>query len=359
MLIPKVVSEVFLMNDLKLHLCETIYNAEMEQLSKEYIKLVDSIIPCEGELDGNINTLYNQALLYQLKDIAKKIPQMHDVFEIFRKRIYFLEVHGVKTPEAHPAIEDATQEFLSAYSCYAKCIALALCCDAPIFEIKISEEVLEKIEDPSFFECDTLIGALRAPRQFGVCLKRKFYHIPAKYIEEYAIPKYVAIYQSERLFGKELAGVKYYGEVKKCVPLKRNRIRELPSTSNELYYKFKVKKWQRLENPISAKEIGFVRLFTSFSLLQNSSEIPELTLLDKNDFLLYHLIKQANDELKNDFEKAFVGFEFLNFQIFVSADNIYLCKDENVLEKYKTSSFFYTPSLFLEKIMGCMKKHSS
>ena len=358
MLIPKVVSEVFLMNDLKLHLCEAIYNFEMEQLSRAYIKLVDTIGPCEGELDGNINTLYNQALLYQLKDIAKKIPQMTVIFESFRKRIYFLEIHGVKTPDVHPVIEDATQNFLSAYSCYEKCIALALCCDAPIFEIKLSCDVLEKIEEPSFFECDTLIGALRAPRQFGVCLKRKFYHIPAKYIEEYAIPKYVAIYQSENLFGKELAGVKYYGEVKKCVPLKRNRIRELPSTSNELYYKFKVKKWQRLENPISAKEIGFVRLFTSFSLLQNATEIPELTLLDKNDFVLYYLLKQANNELKNDLRKAFVGFEFSDFEIFVSTDNIYLCKGENLLEKYKNSSFFYTPSLFLEKIMGSMKKHS-
>ena len=345
------------MNDFDLRLCKDVYNTELECLCKVYLKLADGIIPKEGELDGDINTPHNQALLYELKGIAKKIPEFKEFFEDFRKRIYFLEVNGVVTPESHPTFGKSDEAISSAHNRYFHCISLANLCDRPVFEVKLSDGMLDKIEDASFFECDTLVGALREPRQFGVCLKRKFYHIPAKYIEEYAIPKYVAIYQSERLFGKELAGIKYYGEVKKCIPLKRSRIRELPRKSNELYYKFKVKRWERLENPISAKEIGFVRLFTSFSLLQNSSEVPELALLDKNDFILYQLIKSATVELANDAEQIFVGFRFSDFEIFASTDNVYLCKEGSLLEKYKFSTFLATPSNFLEKIKAGMKKH--
>lgn len=345
------------MNGSNLKLSQDVYNIEIELLSKDYIKFVDRIVPCEGELDGDIDTLYNQALLYQLKAIAKKIPDIKAIFEIFRKRIYFLELHGVKTPEKHPIVENASDDFCLAYNCYLRFISTVLCRDVKVYEISAFDDIISKINDESFFECDTLVGALRAPRQFGVCLKRKFYHIPAKYIEEYAIPKYVAIYQSERLFGKELAGIKYYGEVKKCLPIRRNRIRELPSDSTELYYKFKIKRWERLDKGIDAKELGFVRLFTSFSLLQNSSEIPELTLLDKNDFMLYHFIKQANNELQKDPSKAFVGCRFLEFEIFVGVDNIYLSKEGVLIERYKTSTYCNTPTVFLEKIKSEMKKH--
>ena len=346
------------MNDFDLRLCADVYKTEIEYLSRIYIKLVDSIIPQEGELDGDINTNYNQALLYELKSIAKKIPEFKDLFEAFRKRIYFLEIHGALTPDKHPAVNEDEEKLWSAYNAYLRCISVTCCYDKSICEIKLPNNILDKIEDDSFFECDTLIGALREPRQLGICLKRKFYHIPAKYIEEYAIPKYVAIYQSERLFGKELAGVKYYGEVKKCIPIKRSRIRELPRNSNELYYKFKVKRWERIENTIGAKEIGFIRLFTSFSLLQNSSEIPELTLLDKSDFMLYNFIKTARAEIVNNAEHIFVGFRFLNLEIFVSAENVYLCKGEALLEKYKISAFLATPISFLEKIKEGRKKHS-
>lgn len=345
------------MNDFDLRLCADVYKTEIERLSRLYIKLADDIIPQEGELDGNINTQYNQALLYELKRIAKKIPEFKDVFEAFRKRIYFLEIHGVSTLDEHPSVNDEDEKLLSAYNCYLACISLVCCCDKPIYEIKLSGDILDKTENVSFFECDTLVGALREPRQLGICLKRKFYHIPAKHIEEYAIPKYVAIYQSERLFGKELAGVRYYGEVKKCIPIKRSRIRELPRNSNEIYYKFKVKRWERLENPVSAKEIGFIRLFTSFSLLQNSSEIPELTLLDKNDFILYHLIKTAGVELADDPWRIFVGFRFSGFEIFLNSKILYLCKEGTLLEKYKISTFLTAPLSFLEKIKEGIKKH--
>ena len=345
------------MQDNILYLYTVIYDVELERVCGEYLSAVDNVIPREGELDGDINTVYNQALLYQLKDIARAVSDRKEFFERFRKRIYFLEVRGVQTPEILSQIEDKSEEYLKACVTYRRAVSLLACKSEPISEVALSQELLEMVEDKKFFECDTLVGTLRAPRQIGVCLKRKFYHIPAKQIEEHALPKYVAIYQSERMFGEELAGIKYYGEIKRCVRLRRSRIREIPKSSNEMYYKFKVRKWERLENPIAAKEIGFVRLFTSFSLLKNSKEVPELTFLDKEEFILYRLMTLASAEIESNPDKAFCGFRLSEFDIFVGRKFVYLCRSGRVLESYRRASFPIAPSAFVKEIRGGIKRH--
>ena len=345
------------MQDNKLYLYTVIYDVELERVCGEYLSAVDNVIPREGELDGDINTACNQALLYQLKSIAKAFSDRKDFVERLRKRIYFLEVRGVQTPESLPEIEDKSEEYLKAYETYRRVVALLSCKNEPISEVVLSKDFLEMIEDEKFFECDTLIGTLRSPRQIGVCLKRKFYHIPAKQIDDHTLPKYVAIYQSERMFGEELAGIKYYGEIKKRVRLRRSRIREIPKSSNELYYKFKVRKWERLENPIAAKEIGFVRLFTSFSLLKNAKEVPELTFLDKEELILYRLMILANAQMESISDKAFCGYRVSGFDIFVGGKFVYLCRDGRVLESYRRASFSTAPSAFVKEIRGGMKRH--
>ena len=345
------------MQDNELYLHKVIYDVELERVCGEYLSAVDNVIPREGELDGDINTPYNQALLYQLKDIARAVSDRKEAFERFRKRIYFLEVRGVQEPELLPEIEDKSEEYLKACEAYRRAVALLSCKDEPISEVVLPQEIFEMIEDKKFFECDTLVGTLRSPRQIGICLKRKFYHIPAKQIEEHDLPKYVAIYQSERMFGEELSGIKYYGEIKRCVRLRRSRIREIPKSSNEMYYKFKVRKWERLENPIAAKEIGFVRLFTSFSLLKNSKEVPELTFLDKEEFVLYRLMTLANAQIQANPNKAFCGFRLSDFDILVGGKFVYLCKGGRALESYRRASFPIAPSAFVKEIRCGMKRY--
>lgn len=346
------------MNSSGLRVCAEIYNAEALRLCNAYIRAIDAIIPFEGELDGDVNTPHNQALLYQLKDIAKGIPEFKELFEVLRKRIYFLEVRGVSREEALPKIENPSAEFEFADRIYRLFMNLLGFEKSSVCEVSLPLDFIDAIEDVSCFEANALVGALRDPRQFGVCLKRKFYHIPAKYVEEYPIPEYVAIYQSERLFGRELAGIKYYGQVKKCIPIRRSRIRELPKSSNELYYKFKVKEWKRLENPIQARELGFVRLFTSISLLLNSKEIPELTFTNKEDLAFYRLMYLADKELRENPERIFTGFRFGDFELIFSAEQIYLLKGEELLKKYRYSSFLATPSAVSQKIREEMKKYS-
>lgn len=217
-----------------------------------------------------------------------------------------------------------------------------------IAEIALPKELLSELEKIRFFEQDTLVGALRAPRQLGICLKRRFYHIPAVYVEEYAIPKYIALYQSQKMFGDEVSGIKYYGEVKRCTPMRRSKIREIPKNSNELYYKFKIKKWKRLDKAVESKELGFVRLFTNSFLLQNVGEVSALTISDVGDFTLYKLLSLSNEAICG--ECAVTRFITDGFDVIFTKEVIYLCYSGKIIERYWRSSLESTPSLVLRKL---------
>ena len=220
--------------------------------------------------------------------------------------------------------------------------------DTEVVEISLSQEFISKTDKYDFSEKDTLVGAMRNPRQFGICLKRKFYHIPAFYVEEYPIPKYIALYQSQRMFGEEISGVKYYGEVKKCTPMRRSRIREIPKDSNELYYKFKVKCWKRLNNGISSGEVGFVRLFTNFFLLENVDDISALTISDAYEFRLYKLLRLADSALKAESDVA--RFCIDGFDVIFTNEIIYLCREQKILERYYRSNLKNAPCKLFRKM---------
>ena len=225
--------------------------------------------------------------------------------------------------------------------------------DSEIIEISLPDELISTLKGHDFTENDTLVGAMRSPRQFGICLKRKFYHIPAIFLEEYPIPKYIALYQSQRMFGDEIAGVRYYGEVKKCTPMRRSKIREIPKKSNEIYFKFKVKGWKRLDVPISAGEIGFVRFFTSLFLLKNVADISALEIDNEHEFRLYKLLKLANDAIKakNDVARFCID----GFDVIFTKEIIYLCVNQRICERYYRSNLCDAPSKLLRKIQKDIK----
>ena len=226
--------------------------------------------------------------------------------------------------------------------------------DEEISEISLSDELASIIDGIDFSEQDTLVGAMRNPRQLGISLKRRFYHIPAFYIEEYAIPKYIALYQSQKMFGDEVSGIKYYGEVKKCMPMRRSKIREIPKKSNETYYKFNVKKRNRIDTLVKAKEIGFVRLFTNLSLLQNVSEVSALTISNAYDLKLYKLLESANDAVGG--ECGLAHFVLDGLDVVFTKHIIYLCKNGRIVERYWQTSLESKPSLVLNKIKKDMAR---
>ena len=230
--------------------------------------------------------------------------------------------------------------------------------DFEVIEVTLPEGLEARIERLDFSDPDTLVGAMRSPRQLGICLKRKFYHIPAVYIEEYPIPKYIALYQSQRMFGDEVSGIKYYGEVKKCTPMRRSKIREIPKSSNEIYYKFKIKKWKRLDKAVESGELGFVRLFTSILLLESVDDVSALTIDNPYDFRLYKLLKLTSSEI--DAGALIACFSVDGLYVVFTKEIIYLCDNGKICERYWRSGLAQTPSLVLRKmkkdIVGILEK---
>lgn len=126
-----------------------------------------------------------------------------------------------------------------------------------------------------------IIGALKNPRQLSVCIRNNFYHMPKVVAgDEGYKAEYVAIYQSRNLFGR-MSGIEFYGRIKKKSIVPRYKIKEIPKYSNDLYYRFDVEKWERLESRIVPDGTGVVCEYTTLEKLKKVNKISEL--LKKED----------------------------------------------------------------------------
>ena len=149
-------------------------------------------------------------------------------------------------------------------------------------------EIPKRWDSPS-----VLVGALRHPYQLDICREHGFYHVPARYIPNDWLPfSYVAIYQSHNMFPDD-CGIMLYGKVQAWKPVRRWQIRELPKSSDELYYRLEVDRWVQLEPPIAAKELPVVHLRTNLFLLTHSLEIPELILKTPEHYVYYQALLTA------------------------------------------------------------------
>lgn len=212
-----------------------------------------------------------------------------------------------------------------------------------------------KLAKVDWSERDVLIGTLSKRQQLDSCLKYRFYHIPAERLKDSDFPiRYIALYQSKALFGSE-AGVRYYGEVTKCIPLSRGEITEIkprPGTETKRYYRFEVKEWKRLSKPIVAKEMGFVRSFTNRFLLEHSAEMPELWIRSEEEYRLYSELKRAvNDTTINDADNN-LGFNFGNFTLIFEDGNILISKGKQIFAKYAISDFSRRPNAVFRQIQN-------
>lgn len=212
-----------------------------------------------------------------------------------------------------------------------------------------------KLAKVDWSERDVLIGTLSKRQQLDSCLKYRFYHIPAERLKDSDFPiRYIALYQSKALFGSE-AGVRYYGEVTKCIPLSRGEITEIkprPGTETKRYYRFEVKEWKRLSKPIVVKEMGFVRSFTNRFLLEHSAEMPELWIRSEEEYRLYSELKRAvNDTTINDADNN-LGFNFGNFTLIFKDGNILISKGKQIFAKYAISDFSRRPNAVFRQIQN-------
>lgn len=141
---------------------------------------------------------------------------------------------------------------------------------------------------------NVLVGSLTTAAQLEHNLQGNYYHVPACYVPEEALPvRYVSIYQSLHLFG-DAGGIRWYGEVEAVERLERRKV-PLPvnrSNEGELYYVFRIKQWRTLPNPIAIREewVSEPR-FTNFFLLEHAAQSFELfAVQSEQDFRLTKLL---------------------------------------------------------------------
>ena len=148
---------------------------------------------------------------------------------------------------------------------------------------------------------DVMVGSLGSVAQFDDNIRRKYYYVPAKYVDDSALPiHYIALYQSKNRF-KEHAGIRYYGEVTYMKKVKRKDI-DFPISRNngdEWYYAFRIKEWKTLPTPIAVKDEWVNEpKFTSLFLLEHSYQSFELfNIHSEEEYRLMVEINKAFDNL--------------------------------------------------------------
>ena len=147
--------------------------------------------------------------------------------------------------------------------------------------------------DNNIFNNDCIVGVVKDKCQLEVNLEHNFYHVPAKLIYELDLPiKYVALYASIKTFGRESAGVLYYGEIAGMKAVPRNTISEIPKNSDEIYFVFKVKEWIKLEKPVKPLEVIGVVTMTSLALIKRSEYTAEIYMKNREEYYLFQFLKQ-------------------------------------------------------------------
>lgn len=214
----------------------------------------------------------------------------------------------------------------------------------------------EKLIKVDWDKRDVLVGDLKNKNQLDVCLKNRFYYVPVSQISPNSLPiHYVAIYQSKNIFGQD-AGVRYYGEVTRCFKTSRDRIKEIPKNSNDLYYRLEIKEWNELPKVVAAKEFSPGRKFTNMFLLEHVDEAPALTIRTEEEFRLYSELKRSlNDAEFNDMSKE-IGFG-INSSTRVAFENgrIHIYKGDHIAGNHSIADFSHSPNAVFREVLEEVK----
>lgn len=193
----------------------------------------------------------------------------------------------------------------------------------PFAQSSLSEDLEAELANVDWSRRDVLVGTLRSPAQLEACLHGRFYYIPAPLIAEENLPiHYVALFQTPRIFPNN-AGIFCFGEVQRSALVRRGSIREVPQTHgspNDLYYRYQIRQWDFLSNPILPKEGGFVRAFTNLFLLENAQFVPELLLGSEAEFRIFTELKRRI----GTHDAPASGFALGDIQVLLSEGSIWL-----------------------------------
>ncbi len=202
----------------------------------------------------------------------------------------------------------------------------------------------DKLQKVDWATRDVLIGDLKSTDQLTTSLEHKFYHIPVSQVRTESLPiRYVALYQSNKLFGVG-AGIRYYGEVRSCTQVRRREIQYIPKESDEWYYYLEVKEWKTLSKPIAIKERAMGRHFTNMFLLEHSSEAPELGIRSEAEYRLFSELKRALNSAEINDDGTDIGFVFENAMIVFEDGKIHVYRNKKVAAEYDILDFSRSPN---------------
>lgn len=204
---------------------------------------------------------------------------------------------------------------------------------------------------------DVLVGALRDRQSLDICLKNRFYFVPASRIREENFPiHYVAMYQTKAIFGAD-SGIRYYGEVKSIRPIKQSEIPEITEKTDERYYLLSVKEWKQLDRPIEVKERGSVSFFTNMFLLRHSAQVPELMIKTEEEYRFLTELKRRTDAAVINEEDSSGGFSVGTSKVAFEDGQIMLIKDGKIVGRVEVSEFSRTPNAVFRRLFSYTEKN--
>lgn len=192
-----------------------------------------------------------------------------------------------------------------------------------------------------------LVGVVRNKHQLEINLAKKFYHAPSRLIYTLDMPiKYIAIYKSAAIFGRENAGIFHYGKVISSQSVPRYQITDIPKNSQEVYCVFHVEEWIALERPIKPLETAHVITMTNLALLKKSEYIPELYMRTNEEFAFFQFLKAICIDDTNRKKYNFNGTK-----IAASEDTIEIIFKNGERQKIEKSIYRNRPFALYRKIM--------
>lgn len=211
----------------------------------------------------------------------------------------------------------------------------------------------EKLARVDWDKRDVLIGVFRSVEQFRICFEKKFYYVPARQISESKLPiHYVALYQTNKMFGEGNGQIRYYGEAIRVALVRRDSIREVPmvrGNGEELYYRITVREWKDItevnesKKPIRPKESGFVVDFTNLFLLEHSELVQELRFKNEAEYRFYMELKRNAREAEIAEDRT-VGFVMGDSRFVFLDGEILALRDGKIVERKLLAEFAKRPA---------------
>ncbi len=212
----------------------------------------------------------------------------------------------------------------------------------------ISYRLEQKITENTTFEQNVLLGSLNKKEQLEILLNKGFYHIPYQSNILNHELEYIAIYQSEKMFGESDCGVHYYGRIKNMDIKRRSKINiSTVKNPDKNYIVFYVDEWEKLKETIKPEGYGVIgsHIYTNIMLLEKARTIPELSIKTLEEWRTWLELKRIQTDVKImlvddniNFDTLVKGFQLKDIFVRIKDGNIIIEKD-NIIKDFSKNDF--------------------